>query len=78
MTVIKTLMLDVDGVVIRGRGDGGSWHSSLFADLGVRYDDLQKKFFAVHWQDVTTGRAELRERLAPVLATISPGVASKI
>jgi putative hydrolase of the HAD superfamily len=74
--MIKALMVDVDGVVVRGKlGGGEPWHGSLWADLGVRYDDLQSQFFAVHWQDVTTGRADLRECLAPVLAAIAPDVA---
>ena len=74
--MIKALMMDVDGVVIRGKsGNGEPWHASLLADLGVRYDDLQSEFFAIHWQDVAIGRADLRDCLAPVLAAIAPHVA---
>ncbi|MEA3013267.1 MAG: putative hydrolase of the superfamily [Sphingomonadales bacterium] len=73
--MIKALMIDVDGVVIRGKsGDGVPWHASLFADLGIRYDDLQSEFFAIHWRDVMIGRADLRHSLAPVLAAIAPNV----
>lgn len=69
-------MIDVDGVVVTGRpGGGGPWYAGLSADLGIRYEDLQHAFFAVHWRDVTIGRADLRDRLAPVLATIAPHVA---
>ncbi|MBV8687182.1 MAG: HAD-IA family hydrolase [Alphaproteobacteria bacterium] len=68
-------MIDVDGVVVRGRpSDGRAWHADLFADLGVRYDDLQREFFSIHWRDVTLGRAALRARLQPALAAIAPGV----
>jgi putative hydrolase of the HAD superfamily len=74
MTTIQALMIDVDGVVITGSADGTPWHSRLLADLGIRYDELQEKFFAIHWREVTTGRADLGDRLAPVLASIAPDV----
>lgn len=74
--MIKALMLDVDGVVVRGKSGGGEpWHSSLLADLGICYDDLQNEFFAIHWRDVTTGRSDLLGCLAPVLSALAPNVA---
>jgi putative hydrolase of the HAD superfamily len=75
MRMIEALMMDVDGVIVKGNANGGgSWHSNLFADFGIRYDTLQTEFFAVHWKNVTTGRASLRQCLAPVLAALAPGV----
>lgn len=71
--MIKALMVDVDGVLVRGRpGDGRHWSASLEADLQLRAEDLQRAFFAIHWDDIVLGRAALGDRLAPVLAKIAP------
>ncbi len=69
------LMVDVDGVLVTGRPtDGEHWSSSLEEDLGVDPKLLHERFFAPHFQEVVTGRANLTERLAPVLADIAPQV----
>jgi putative hydrolase of the HAD superfamily len=75
MTALRALMLDVDGVLIRPRP--GGWKADLEADLGLSPTVLAEHFFAVHWDDVVTGRAGLYERLAPVLAKIAPGVSAE-
>lgn len=75
MAVIRALMVDVDGVLITPRP--GGWAADLEADLGVSKADLADHFFAVHWDDIVLGRADLHERLGPVLAQIAPGVTSQ-
>lgn len=70
---IKTMMLDVDGVVIV-HPDPAGWSVHLERDLGVPLALLQQRFFKPHWRDIIHGRAALRERLAPVLAEIAPAV----
>lgn len=69
----RTLLVDVDGVLIRGRpSDGQPWSTGLEADLGLRVEDLQGAFFVPHWEDIVLGRAALADRLAPVLAAVAP------
>lgn len=68
---MTTLMLDVDGVLVHPAYPGG-WAERLEIDLGVSRADLDRAFFTPHWQDVVLGRADLHERLAPVLADIAP------
>jgi putative hydrolase of the HAD superfamily len=75
MTVLKALMIDVDGVLITPRL--GGWAADLEADLGVSKTDLAEQFFAVHWQEVVLGNAGLHERLGPVLARIARHVTSQ-
>lgn len=66
-------MVDVDGVLVRGRpADGRAWASEIEADLGVSIGALHHAFFAPFWDDIVVGRGGLRERLAPALATIAP------
>lgn len=69
----KVLMLDVDGVLVRHPDERG-WSVQLERDLGVSPAELQAAFFSVHWQEISNGRAALRERLAPVLDRIAPHV----
>jgi putative hydrolase of the HAD superfamily len=69
----KAIMVDVDGVVI-AHPDGKNWSANLERDLGIVPGTLQDRFFEPHWEDVVHGRAELRNRLAPVLAEIAPTV----
>jgi putative hydrolase of the HAD superfamily len=64
-------MVDVDGVVIR-HPQGLRWDHAIREDLGVDPARLQNDFFAVHWPEVITGRADLHERLALALQTIAP------
>lgn len=68
-------MVDVDGVVIVPRP--GGWAADLEFDLGLSSAALQAHFFKPHWEDVVLGRAELHERLAPVLAQIAPHLSSE-
>jgi putative hydrolase of the HAD superfamily len=76
--VIKALMIDVDGVLVGGRpSDGRQWAVSLEADLGLSFETLQDAFFNRHWEEIVTGRADLRERLAGVLAQIAPGLTAE-
>lgn len=73
--MVRALMVDVDGVVIRSRP--GGWAADMEADLGLSRDDLQAKFFGPHWEDLMLGRARLHDRLAPVLAEIAPHLTSE-
>jgi putative hydrolase of the HAD superfamily len=75
--VVRVLMLDVDGVLLRGRpADGARWDAGLEADLGVSPAALHEVFFAPHWEEIVAGRAGLMERLGPALAGIAPGVSA--
>ncbi len=65
-------MMDVDGVILRGRSGGGHWSATLEADLGLSAADLQRGFFSPHWNDVAVGRACLVERLSTALEIIAP------
>ncbi|WP_099514862.1 HAD-IA family hydrolase [Microvirga ossetica] len=68
-------MVDVDGVLIRGRPeDGRHWSTFLESDLGLRTDDLHREFFDSHWNDIVIGRARLEDRLPEVLERIAPHV----
>jgi putative hydrolase of the HAD superfamily len=76
--MIEALVVDIDGVLVRGRpGDNRRWHTDLAADLGIRYDDLQTHFFAPYWQDIIIGRRRLRDLLTPVLAKIAPHLSAE-
>lgn len=75
LTAPRVLMLDVDGVLIQARP--GGWTVDMEADLGLSRAALAEHFFAVHWDDVVMGRANLHERLAPVLAQIAPHLTSQ-
>ena len=69
--VIKALMIDVDGVLVNGRpSDGCHWSTDLDADLGLRFDVLRDAFFKRYWDQIVTGRADLRACLATVLTEI--------
>lgn len=68
---VRTLMIDVDGVVIR-HPEGLRWDHDIEADLGIDPAKLQSAFFAVHWPEVIIGQAGLHERLALALADFAP------
>jgi putative hydrolase of the HAD superfamily len=71
--MIEALMIDVDGVLVNGRpSDGRHWSANLEADLGLSFRVLRDAFFQRHWDQIVTGRADLRACLAPVLSEISP------
>jgi putative hydrolase of the HAD superfamily len=70
---IKAIMVDVDGVLIVHPDERG-WSANLERDLGIAPSTLHSAFFQQHWDDVVHGRAPLRERLAPVLSSLSPHV----
>lgn len=74
-TVLRALMVDVDGVLIKPRT--GGWAADLEADLGLSRAALDAQFFATDWDDVVMGRAGLHDRLAPVLARIAPHLSSQ-
>jgi len=69
-------MVDVDGVVVR-HPQGLRWDHRMEADLGLAPADLQERFFAPHFKDIVTGRADLHDRLGPVLAEIAPHLTSR-
>jgi putative hydrolase of the HAD superfamily len=73
---VRCLMVDVDGVIVHPKYPGG-WAERLEADLGLAVGDLGRFFFAPHWQDVSLGRADLHDRLGPVLAEIAPHLTSR-
>jgi putative hydrolase of the HAD superfamily len=73
--VRRVLMVDVDGVLVNGRPKDGRHHATdLETDLGVPFERLQAEFFKPHWEAIVTGRAELLDRLVPVLARIAPAL----
>jgi putative hydrolase of the HAD superfamily len=70
---VKTIMVDVDGVLLV-HPDAAGWSGHLERDLGVSAEDLHRYFFNVHWDDIVCGRANLRERLASALKDIAPDI----
>jgi putative hydrolase of the HAD superfamily len=74
----RTLMLDVDGVLVNGRpGDGQHFATGLEADLGLSAERLQKAFFHRHWEAIVTGKEPMTERLTAVLAEIAPQLSAE-
>jgi putative hydrolase of the HAD superfamily len=71
---LKALMVDVDGVIVRHPRQGRRWDERLEADLGIKPDDLQQRFFAPYFRDIVLGRAALEDRLALVLPALAPHV----
>ena len=69
-------MVDVDGVLVHPAHPGG-WAERLEADLGLPAAELGRAFFTPHWDDVALGRADLHERLIPVLAEVAPHLSAK-
>ncbi|MCE7797721.1 HAD-IA family hydrolase [Sphingobium sufflavum] len=69
----RAIMVDVDGVLVR-HPDPAGWSVHLERDLGISVQDLQRYFFAVHWDDIVHGRAGLQARLSRVLAEVAPHV----
>ena len=73
---LKALMVDVDGVVVRDPG-GRLWNHNALADIGLDPGLFHERFFKVHWPEVVMGRADLHERLGPVLSEIAPHLTSQ-
>lgn len=70
------LVLDVDGVVIRGRPDDGlPWYQTLREDLGLDRDVLTDRFFNAGFLDSLRGRADIRELLESTRVASAAGVA---
>ena len=68
-------MIDVDGVVVGGRpSDGRPWATDLETDLGLSFEIVRDGFFRPYWEEVVIGQADLRERLASVLAKAAPKI----
>lgn len=70
---IKAIMVDVDGVLVTHPHAAG-WSVHLERDLGIAVEELQNRFFNVHWTEIICGRASLRERLGPVLLNLPSDV----
>jgi putative hydrolase of the HAD superfamily len=70
MSGLRALMVDVDGVVVVP--PPGGWAATLEADLGLPLAVLQEHLFTAHWPDVILGRADLKDRVADVLARHAP------
>lgn len=68
---MKAVMVDVDGVIVVHPHPQG-WSVDLERDLGLPSGKLHAAFFEPHFSDIVRGRAQLRARLAPVLAEIAP------
>ncbi len=71
-------MLDVDGVVVRGRpGDGLPWSTSLEQDLGISSEKLHAILFAPHWEEIVTGRKELFSVLEDCMPHLTQSVTAQ-
>jgi putative hydrolase of the HAD superfamily len=71
-------MLDVDGVVVRGRPrDGLPWSTSLEQDLGISSEQLHAILFAPHWDEIVTGRKELFSVLDDCMPQLTQSVTAK-
>ncbi len=67
---MTVLVLDCDGVVVRGHADGGRWDRNLARDLGLDIGVLQEHFFKPHWRSISLGEApmlDVLERVWPAL-----------
>ncbi|MCC6920174.1 MAG: HAD-IA family hydrolase [Alphaproteobacteria bacterium] len=62
----RILVLDLDGVVVRGHPGGGRWDKHLERDLGIPPDRLQAHFFKPHWPRIVTGTVDMMEVLHAV------------
>jgi len=69
------LVLDVDGVVIRGRpSDGLPWYATLRQDLGLDPGVLTERFFNTNFQAALRGKADMRRLLDELFASIGARV----
>ncbi|RWB06679.1 MAG: HAD family hydrolase [Mesorhizobium sp.] len=75
---MRTIMMDVDGVLVSGRPiDGAHLFTDLERDLGIPRALLQREFFLPRWPAIVTGRRPLEPELADVLAVIAPDVSAE-
>ncbi len=75
---MRTIMMDVDGVLVCGRPqDGAHLFTDLEQDLGIRLEVLQREFFVPRWPDIVTGRKPLVPELEAVLARIAPDLSAE-
>ena len=68
---MPVLVLDLDGVVVRGHPDGGRWDKNLERDLGIDASAMQEKFFGPHFQNIAIGEADLFDTLDRVWPELS-------
>ncbi len=68
------LMLDVDGVLVTGRLDGGAWSDRLEAELGISKVALQDVFFRKHWAKIIVGQTDMMPLLQAALDEIGSRV----
>lgn len=61
---MKVLVLDCDGVVVKGHREGGRWDRHLARDLGLEADVLQERFFKPHWRAIAFGERDMMAVLA--------------
>ncbi|HEY4199757.1 MAG TPA: HAD-IA family hydrolase [Devosiaceae bacterium] len=72
---MQVIMMDVDGVLVRGRpADGRPFATDLEVDLGISAAVLQREFFKPHWVGIVTGQHPMKPTLERVLAEIAPKV----
>ncbi|KKB10912.1 haloacid dehalogenase [Devosia geojensis] len=70
-------MLDVDGVLVRGRPqDGAHLFTDLERDLGIMVSQLQQEFFKPRWAEIVTGKRPIEPDLSEVLMRIAPNVSA--
>ncbi|GLQ55715.1 HAD-IA family hydrolase [Devosia nitrariae] len=75
---MRTIMMDVDGVLVCGRPqDGAHLFTDLKQDLGIPPDVLQREFFRPRWSAIVTGQKALVPELSEVLAVIAPTVSAE-
>jgi putative hydrolase of the HAD superfamily len=74
--VLRVLMLDIDGVIVRAKNDC-HWSINLENDLGIGPAVLQRYFFEPYWEQIVTGRANLDECLEDALRTIAPSITAE-
>ncbi|HEY4986539.1 MAG TPA: HAD-IA family hydrolase [Bradyrhizobium sp.] len=74
---MTVLVLDLDGVVVRGHPDGGRWDKNLERDLGIDARMVQEKFFRPHFQKIAIGEADLFETLDRVWPELGSRVTAR-
>ncbi|KQT48440.1 haloacid dehalogenase [Devosia sp. Leaf420] len=74
----KTILMDVDGVLVTGRPqDGAHLFTDLEVDLGISLEALQSGFFRPSWSAIVTGQKKLVPELTEALKTIAPHVSAQ-